>query len=431
MNNLFLNKLHGEKRLLIVGYGREGHSTLRWILQNFPDMEIGIADKNKNIGNDRLIKSHKTVSLFLGEKYLQSLNDYKIIIKSPGILFPEEIIKEKVVLSQTELFLQKYHKQIIGVTGTKGKSTTASLITHFLSYNNNRTILLGNIGTPAFDKLTEITDNTYIVFELSAHQLKNVKHSPHIGVLLNIFPEHLDFFKTLQAYTLAKYNILKYKTKDDFSIDGTMFKPYDFSDDMLTKVASKLLNEKIIPAKLKNISPLKGNHNIYNIIMAMAAAQKTGISVHHCLDSLPTFKPLPHRLEYVGTVLGVSYYNDSISTVPQSTIAAVKSLQHVDVLILGGFNRGIDYSPLVNFLAKSPVSIIYVMGKAGDEIYRLFTKLKTKTVLIKVKNLKEAISLIKQLKNIKLVLLSPAAASYDAFRNFEQRGDAFREFVMK
>ncbi len=427
MIDLFKKEIKGESKVLIVGFGKEGQSTYKWLRNNFPGLKIGISDKNSSVFDN--IDINGKIDIYSGKNHLKAIEDYKVIIKSPGIKTDGIISKDKILLTQTGLFIKKYSKQIIGVTGTKGKSTTASLIYYFLTKYDKNAVLLGNIGIPAFDMLNEIAADTVIVYELSAHQLKEVKYSPHIAVLLNIFPEHLDFFESFEKYSNAKLNIFKYQKSDDISINGWDMETPDFNDNTLEKAAEKFLGNRNLLKKLKNLTPLMGNHNIFNTIAAISAVQHFGITHDMCLKALPEFKSLPHRLEFIGKFNGIKYYNDSISTVPQATIAALKSLKNVDVLILGGFDRGLDYSGLADFLTKSPVKHIFFTGKAGKVMYNLL-KNRTKNIeLTETGTIAEAVNSIKSLKGINTVLLSPAAASYDAFHNFEHRGDTFRSLV--
>ncbi len=430
MRELVLSKLKGAKRVLILGYGREGHSTLRWFGHALPDIALGIADKNEALAGE-FQKKNDNVALYLGPHYLDAADTYEVIVKSPGIALPDRIFEQKTVLSQTSLFLEKFRRQIIGITGTKGKSTTAALTAHILNRCGKAALLLGNIGTPAFDMLPEISPETTVVYELSGHQLRDVNTSPHIAVLTNIFPEHLDFFKSFEAYARAKRNNFRFQTPGDVAIDGTLFQQSDYNDDILLQAFYRFTGASLPLERLKKISPLKGKHNLFNAILAIAAAHANGISINEALEAVNSFRPLPHRLEYAGTYGGITFFNDSISTVPQSAVAAVKSIGKVDVLLLGGYDRGIDYSGLAAFLAKEKIPYLFFLGKAGKVMYELLKKTGTSSQMFLTEYMEEAMKKIKSLPEVKTVLLSPAAASYDAFHNFEHRGDTFKALVKK
>ncbi len=429
MHELLKKKFIGTNKVLILGYGIEGRSTYRHLKKYFPKLTIGIADQNIQIASDPFITNDSFLTTYLGENYLQAINDYKVIIKSPGINLNKETLKNKTILSQTSLFLEKYRLQTIGITGTKGKSTTASLIHHFLKSSGINALLLGNIGIAAFDKIDEIGKNTVIVFELSAHQLLNVEVSPHVSVLLNIFPEHLDFFDSFEAYRKAKLKIFEYQHDEDIIIDGRNYAGDFFSENLIKEMATTMFCNNTMYETIKNLSPLKGYHNLFNSFIALEAAIMMGAGIKSSVQSLPLFTPLAHRLEFIGNYCGIDFYNDSISTVPQSTIAAVKSLEKVDILLLGGYDRGLDYSVLTNFLATTQIPHLLFMGKAGNTMMRLMKKQLGNRKLIQVKNIEEALYYIKNIQNISTCLLSPAAASYDAFHSFEHRGNTFKALV--
>ena len=438
--------LEGSPRVLILGFGREGRSTFRLLRKHFPNNLLGIADHNETISQLPELKNELIINLFLGKNYLDAIDEHDLIFKSPGISLNGKIIdKKKVITSQTDIFLSVFAEQTIGVTGTKGKSTTVSLIYHFLKNNGKEAVLLGNIGVPPFDKIDEIKTNTTIVFEMSAHQLEIVHHSPHIAVLLNLFPEHLDHFSSLEKYYSAKLNIGKYQEEKDKLI----------IEESIASMLPTVKSTKIVFGKNAGLSacysanklnfssngfgidlekekiPLLGEHNLNNIMAAMLAVNEAGVGFAESFKSLPEFKTLPHRLEFVGNFGGVNFYNDSISTVPESAIAAVKSLPGVDTLILGGFGRGIDYSKLANFLKTSQIRNFIFLGKAGDEMFKLLgEEFQRNRGVFKVKGLEEAFQIIKNhTKKGAICLLSPAAASYGQFHNFEHRGDVFKQLA--
>lgn len=418
----------GKQKILILGFGREGRSTYRFLTENFPELTLGIADRNEAIGKEEYLSAR----LYLGKNYLQAVHNYDLVIKSPGVFLGDFYNAGKLkTTSQTDMFLQIFGSQTIGVTGTKGKSTTAALIYHLLKSSGRDSLIMGNMGFPAFDSIEKIHSESLIVYELSAHQLEYVHHSTHIGVLLNLFPEHLDYFRDYESYQAAKLNIFNYQEESDIAICGQsitsirncyiMKKPEDELE--------YLVGGKITGSQLLQMSRLKGSHNLGNILIALRVVKLVGLSPKTALKYLSTFQPLPHRLEYVGCFGGVEFYNDSISTIPQSTMAAVSSLENTDVLILGGFDRGIDYSSLVDFLLNSDISHFFFLGKAGQRMYDLFQQDCTVKNLFKVACMEDVFEVLKISPEIHSCLLSPAAASYDQFHNFEHRGDIFKELA--
>ena len=219
MNAIF-KRLRG-KRILILGFGREGKSSLAFIKKYLPHAIVGIADKNESAFKDLNINPDNPVTpnnpkIYFGDNYFDAVNDYDIVLKTPGISLLGKNIDLSKITSQTDLFLEEFHSQIIGITGTKGKSTTSTLIYHLLKESGRDAILAGNIGIPIFDIIERITNKSIIVFELSAHQLQFIHRSPHIGILLNVFEEHLDHFGTFETYRSAKLNIIKKMGEKDW-----------------------------------------------------------------------------------------------------------------------------------------------------------------------------------------------------------------------
>ncbi len=422
------------KRVLILGLGREGRSTLD-ILKNI-DCTIGIADRNL-IATDELSE----YELYLGENYLNCLGSFDIIMKSPGIALLNMVsdeIKAKIT-SQTDLLLRFRENTIIGITGTKGKSTTSSLTCHILKECGKNAILIGNIGIPPLERIDEFTEDTIIVCEMSCHQLEYVQASPDIAVLLNIFEEHLDHYVDFNAYKNAKENIYHFMDEKGTLIIGSDCVHEEFGFDVLTAsldngeadiyVTNDTLSINGIKIPISGISTkLIGHHNFYNIGIAMCVALALGCDKDKALEAVSTFNGLPHRLENIGTFGGVQYINDSISTCPSTAIAAVKSFDKVDTIIIGGMDRGIDYTELVSFINSSDIENIILLPDSG---YRIYSELDgKKRNIYKAENLIDAVRYAKTVTKVRC-LLSPAAASYGFYKNFEERGEHFKELVTK
>lgn len=401
------NLLEGRK-ILIAGYGREGKSAERLIRRLVPEGEYVIADGNEQIA-------------------AEAVKDYDLIIKSPGV--PMRVMGGVECSSLTDLFLQVYGDMTIGVTGTKGKSTTASLIHHLLPGS----ILAGNIGIPLFDILDELKEDSIVVAELSCHQLENIHRAPHIAVLLNLFQEHLDHYENYMGYKMAKMQIgLKQQADDHFfwCADAAEL------DDL---VRSQAMPSVLHPYSIKEVSdvehtlleacPLEGEHNRSNALVACRVAAL--VAGHVDSERLASFQGLRHRMEKVGCYKGITWYDDSISTIPAAAIAAVRALGRVDTLILGGFDRGIDYTPLVDFLKENPIKNIVFVGAAGRRVYSATQPLSHSVTLIEDDYTKIVPWCAEHTPQGGVVLLSPAAASYDAFKNFEVRGDFYKEQILK
>ena len=411
--DLILNRLRG-KRILVLGFGREGRSTLRFLNKYLPDAVVAVADKNE-----------MEAVRYFGTSYLEAMYDYDIVIKTPGISLKDFDTKGVEITSQTDLFLSQFHGQTIGISGTKGKSTTTSLIYHLLKSSGRDAILTGNIGIPCFDIMEDIKPESIVVYELSAHQLEYVHNSPRVGVLLNVFEEHLDHFGTMQRYKAAKLNLLRYMGEDDTAI---------IHESLLNDALDLFVNNKVFSLfdfddKIdREALPLKGEHNYQNIKAALVACDAYGVDYRELIPYLYTFKPLEHRLEPVGTFGGVTFVNDSISTIPQAAISACQALGRVDFLLLGGFDRGIDYQPLADYLKAHPVPhLLTTCNTCGPNRSLSLSKGEGPYQLVSYSYMEEAFAyLAAHAKPGDVCLLSPAASSYDQYKNFEERGAKFK-----
>jgi len=443
-----------EGEICILGYGREGRAMLEYLRKHLPLLKIQVNDANPALMPEQKWQDDPAVHFVYGEKYLDNLDRFPVIIKSPGI--PHHLLKHKTgearIVSQTGIFLQMFASQTIGITGTKGKSTTSSLVYHFLKAGGKKAILLGNIGIPAISRADEIDAETLVVFELSSHQLEDTCVSPHIALLLNIFEEHLDHYPSYEAYQQAKFNIARFQQNGDFLIyhashpllqklitayppQSTLI-PYDHEPEGGAKVyidgnylMAKLEGKTYRVGKIDRFS-LRGAHNRLNLMAAATAALLSGVSPEAIEAALPTFNALPHRLEYVGCFEGKHFYNDSIATIPEAAIQAMEALGKVEVWIGGGYNRGIHYEPLIDYLAEHPVPVIALTGKAGEVIKEGLLQKGFSGQIIWKDNFAELVKeAIRLTPTGGICLLSPAAASYDAFKNFEERGDIFKKIV--
>ena len=414
MFDLILNRLRG-KRILVLGFGREGKSSLAFVKKYLPEAMVAVADKNQMEGVQHF-----------GTSYLEAMFGYDIVIKTPGISLKEFDTKGVEITSQTDLFLSQFHSQTIGISGTKGKSTTTSLIYHLLKESGHDAILTGNIGIPCFDIMEQIHGNSIVVYELSAHQLEYVHNSPRVGVLLNVFEEHLDHFGTFERYKHSKFNLLRYMGADDYAVvhDSLVMDTLELG---VNNVTFSRMDFDIDEEAL----PILGPHNLMNAKAALCACAAYGIDVREVLPHLYTFKPLEHRLEPVGTFGGVTFVNDSISTIPQAAIAACQTLGKVDFLLLGGFDRDIDYAPLVDYMAEHPVPHLLFTGKAGERMMRMMKERGVVSQLVPYLNMEEAFDYLKtHAKPGDICLLSPAASSYDQYKNFEERGAKFKRLAI-
>lgn len=429
-----LKPIFDGKRVVILGFGREGKSWLEILTRLGCCAQIAVADMNP------LELENPDVMPISGEHYLEECAEFDIILQSPGVVVKNRLSphSKAKILTQTDILLRLKPCKIIGVTGTKGKSTTSSLIYHFLQANNIPSMLIGNIGIPPLKRLEEMSSETVAVCEMSCHQLEFARHSPEIAVLLNIFPEHLDHYVDFDAYAAAKRNIARFMEKTDTVFANSDLLPLETNGnsvscafgkpaDVWTDGNSIFLYGEEIPAE-RIATRLCGKHNLYNIAVALAAAIRAGASLDRCLESLPEFNGLEHRLERVAVINGVEWINDSISTIPEAAIAAVNAFDGADCLILGGMDRGISYDVLGDFLNKGIVDTVILLPDSGKRIAKLISN--PDVVVIEAENMEKAVTLASKTAR-RRVILSPAAASYGFYRNFEERGRHFKELVAK
>jgi len=453
MNRLVkIIKNGNHNNICILGFGREGKSTLAFLKEHHPSCHITIADE-KEITLEQA--DAQDITLQTGTHYLNDLDRFDLIIKSPGIPLPSEIedpIRKKLT-SQTALFLQAFHKQTIGITGTKGKSTTSSLTYHILKENGYDAVLVGNIGIPPWSMLSSINENSIIVCELSAQQLYDVRHSPHIALFLNLFSDHIDYFGSMERYGRAKNNIHRFQNKNDFFI----FRPSsEFNKNarrieyipteiiVVGKNGSehfKVHNERVnkkwqrVPILDFKQTPLKGEHNLINMLFALeAVATATSLPFAKMIPAVYSFQTLANRLEYVGVFDGKHFYNDSIATVPEAAIAALHAIENVQTIILGGHDRGVDLTKLMTAVAQSPVSNVIFTGPSGKRMMETLNTLfpqheKAIFYFENYNGLVEKAAAITPPNSA--CVLAPASPSFDSFNNFEERGTYFKETVKK
>lgn len=435
-----LKKMVGNQRVLLLGFGREGRALYRRITQVGGYTTLGIADQNP------IPDAPNGVALHIGADYQKAMYDYDIVFKSPGIVLktpPEQL--PCTVTSLTAVFLTAYREQCIGITGTKGKSTTSSLLYHVLQKAGVPSVLGGNIGIPMADLYEQITPETVIVLEIGVHQLEYTKISPKIAVFLNLYEEHLDHYGTFAHYAYCKENIYRYQQAGDLLICGepSLPKAGDCCADVLRiamddRTADISLHGETTmrcekdSMELPKTMSLTGLHNRLNCAVVYALAHRLGVSDEKIADGIMTFQPLPHRLEMLGEWDGIHWVNDSISTACETCIQALNSLKETDTVMIGGMDRGISYTPLLDYLNTSTVPHIILMSDSGRRIANEAASYGSALTdrIMTVKDLTEAVRLAKQItQKGKIALLSPAAASYNEYRNFEVRGEHFRSLV--
>lgn len=392
-----------------------------------------------------------------GKNCLEKLNGFNIIFRSPSCLPTRPELKAEsnrgaIVTTEIEMLMEMCPCKIIGVTGSDGKTTTTSIINEILQKAGYNTFLGGNIGTPLFTKLSEITPNDIVVLELSSFQLMNMHVSPDIAVITNITPNHLNIHKDYQEYIEAKKNIFKYqdekgililnydnditrqcyneangkviffssKTKldDGFIVDEDIIKECD------DKIRKHILNtDEVI---------LRGNHNFQNIATALAAT-KTLVDIDTAISAIKDFRPVEHRIEFIKEINGVKWYNDSASSSPTRTLSGMNAFKENIILIAGGYDKNLDYEPLAKPIVEKVVTLILI-GQTAEKIFDVVkeeSERQNKNIDIYMcDSLQQTIEIAKKSsKKGDIVLFSPASASFDMFKDFADRGRKFKNLV--
>lgn len=399
-------RLVGIESALILGYGKEGKTSEMYLKQRFPHLRIGIADKAD------------------GEGYLEKQHEYDIIVRTPVI--PSSLVVRQSVTATQLFFREAGRENILGVTGSKGKSTTSTLLYLMLKESGRKVRLVGNIGVPALESILgqEREDGELFVFELSSYQLEDLDVSPHIALLTSLFPEHLDHHGSLEAYFEAKRSIIAFQTATDwFACSPELALPQTW----VQTVFAQRLQTHLLPFEIQNTS-LRGAHNLQNAILAYTVASELGVSAGDAEQVIASYQGLPHRLQHIGTFKGIEFYDDSISTTPESTIAGIRALQNVDTIILGGVDRGYNFIELEKELREKNVKNIVLFPQSGEHMLSSEEGL----AILHTSSMEEAVQFAyAHTAKGMACLLSPSAPSYNLFTNFEERGNIFKEEVIK
>lgn len=448
------------KYVAIMGMGVSNTPLIKYLMDL--DANITVFDKKSEEELDKsLIEEYaiQGVKFSLGENYLKNLVGYDIIFRSPSMRpdIPElekELDRGAILTSEIEMLIDLCPGKIIGITGSDGKTTTTTLIYKMLEAAGYHCYLGGNIGIPLFAKIDEMRSEDIIVLELSSFQLMTLKKSPQIAVVTNVSPNHLDIHKSYEEYIEAKKNIFKYQDKDgivvlnydnditrDFSLEAkgevryfsTRVKLDDgvILDNNMIKISEDKIRKQII-----NVDDilLLGAHNIENACTAIAAV-KDLVKPEDIVSVLTTFKGVEHRNEFVRLLNGVKWYNDSIGSSPTRTIAGLVSFKNKVILIAGGYDKHLDYTDMGRYIVDH-VKTLVLLGQTKE-------KIKTATLqeierrggnidlpIIECTSLEEAVNKAYEVASEgDTVFFSPASASFDMFKNFEERGNKYKELV--
>ena len=444
------------KQVAIIGMGVSNIP----LLDYFYDKNAKVTVFSTNILSDEIMEkiNKYRYEVELGEDNLSRLKGFDIIFRSPSALptkheFQSAVKKGAILTSEIEMVLKLAPCKIIGVTGTEGKTTTTSLIYEICKKAGYNCFLGGNIGKPIFTKINQMKPEDIVILELSSFQLMGMTVSPNIAVVTNIFPDHLNVHKSYEEYQDAKKSIFRNQTEEGIVIlnkDNEITEK--FADEVKGKTiffssTKKLKNgyvydredgfikkctdgkcEKILN---KNDIKLRGIHNYENICAALAATE-TVASKEAQIEAVKNFKGVEHRLEFVREIDGVKYYNDSIGTSPASTIAGLNAFDENIILLAGGSDKGLDYKEIGEVIAKK-VGTLILTGPTAQKIEEATKQALSEEKSIKIihtNNLEESVRVAKEkARSGDIVLLSPASASFDSFKNFEERGNYFKTLV--
>ncbi|HUD19686.1 MAG TPA: UDP-N-acetylmuramoyl-L-alanine--D-glutamate ligase [Patescibacteria group bacterium] len=402
-----LNDLE-HKKILIAGFGIEGKSTEQFLREKVPSATVDIVDRED------------------GPEYLSGQDKYDLVIKSPGI--KKELIYVPYTTA-TNIFFANTKGVTVGVTGTKGKSTTSSLIHDILLGSGRRSHLVGNIGKPMLTELlSEKGSDDMYVCELSSYQLDDIAYSPHIAVFIDFFPEHMNYHGSVEAYWEAKKRIVSFSKPKDFFVFNPKF-------DRL-KQLSLSIKAKSVPYVEKlpfsdTVIPLLGKHNNDNVRAAVTVGKIFDIPTDIMQTAVRAFHPLPHRLELVGIFHGISFYDDAISTTPESTISAILAIDSVKTIFLGGQDRGYDFRSLIRLIHEREIRYIVLFPDSGITIFKLLNEYpKEDFTVLSTSNMEEAVSFAyKHTPQGSSCLLSTASPSYSIWKNFEEKGNLFQHYA--
>jgi UDP-N-acetylmuramoylalanine--D-glutamate ligase len=445
-----------DKKIAIIGAGVSHKDLIIKLCK--AGFDITVCDKKDNAG-DFVEYSNLGAKLSLGENYLDELKNADVIFRTPGMYFNHPALLEArkagiIVTSELEVFFKENRARTFAVTGSDGKTTTTNLIAKILENSKKKVHLGGNLGKALLPMIDEISDNDMIAVELSSFQLMSMRNAFDTSVITNITPNHLDVHKTMAEYIECKKNIFLHQdafSRTVLSADNEIVNA--FSDQIrgkLIKFSIKIMpspfgaylredgvlcynnNGEIIEYLHKDEIKIRGMHNVENYLAAIAATFDF-VKPEAVIDVARTFGGVPHRIEFVREIDGVKYYNDSIATSPTRVIAGLRAFDKKVIIIAGGYDKNIPYEPLgepVNNYVKCLVTLGATAEKIENAVKNHPSYDEENIKIIRAKNLDEAVEIAsKNAESGDIISLSPASASFDLYRNFEERGEHFKSIV--
>ena len=426
-------------KVALVGFGIEGQSALPYWLGK--GAEVTVCDRKEDIDVP------PGTSTQLGEGYLKDLDRFDKIVRTVGmhpkiILEANPGVEDKITTNLDEFLQVCPTKNVIGVTGTKGKGTTSTLITKMFEASGKKAFLGGNYGIPAFSFLPQLDEDSWVVLELSSFMLYDIKHSPHIGVILMVAPEHLDWHSDVEDYYKAKSNLFRYQKPDDIAIyysenvnshriasvsPGDKIAYYDEPGAYVHD--GNIMIDNTVICRTDELK-LLGKHNWQNACAAATAFWQVEQKVDPIRQVLTTFTGLEHRLEFVREVDGAKYYDDSFGTTPETAITALEAFDQPKVIILGGSDKGASFDELGEAVAKANMHKVVIIGQMAERITTSLHKAGYTDITPGGTTMKEIVETCRSVaQKGDVVLLSTACASFDMFKDYYDRGDQFKAAV--
>lgn len=446
------------KKTAVVGMGISNRPLIHFLIKLGANVTAFDKKTEKELGNEVIGEfAHEGISFELGENYLSFLKGFDVIFKTPSMRIDSEaLVKAKAdgayITSEMEEFIKYCPAKIFGVTGSDGKTTTTTLIYNMLKEEGYKTWVGGNIGTPLFSKIEQISPKDKVVLELSSFQLMTIDVSPEVSVVTNLSPNHLDIHKDMNEYINAKKNIFIHQNKENTLIIN---RDNEITNNMENEAKGKVLKfsrqNKITEGAFYNKEDktlylmgekvctkdeikLKGMDNVENFLAAFCAV-KNNVSKENMRKVAEEFSGVEHRREFVRELKGVKYYNDSIASSPTRTLSGLNAYGKPVILIAGGYDKHIPFEPLAE-KGYDKIKVLILMGNTKYKIKEAFDKVlkekKVKLPMVMVDTMEEAVKEAKKAAvSGDIVTLSPACASFDNFPNFEVRGNKFKDIVKK
>jgi len=459
------------KKVVVFGFGRQGRSLARWL----PTVgaETVVTDNRSALELGLRRKEYPGVKFYLGKHPQEAVIGADYICVSGGVpldLPALELARNRNIpfTNDAQLFMERCPAPIIGITGSAGKTTTTKLVGNIIEKAGYKVWVGGNIGNPLIDDLGDISKEDIVVMELSSFQLELMTISPHVAAILNLTPNHLDRHETMENYVNAKANIIRYQNASNVAVLGTddqvvsqlvamvegelaSFSRYEMVPDGAFMMGSRILvagsaSYDMMPHVVveRDEIPLRGDHNVMNVLAACAitgsmglATNRPGVMAETMAEAIKEFEPVEHRLEVVREKDGVTYINDSIATAPERLAAALQSFDEPLVLLIGGADKDLPWEAVL-VLAMQKSKHIIVFGEDGEKqvstkVMEIFDKLRIfDDQLSRVDTLEQAVQRSTEVAEAgDVVLLSPGGTSYDAYQDFAERGEHFRELVTK